>query len=265
MQTSDDLQQHELIGAMGASHPQSQPPVALRPLVVIPTYNERENLEAIVHAIREHLPQANLLIIDDASPDGTGEIADALALRLGGIDVLHRPGKLGLGTAYVAGFRFALEHDFDCVFEMDADFSHDPRHLPAILAAAERYDLVIGSRYVPGGATPDWRLIRRIISGGGNIFARNLLRLPIRDCTAGFKCYRRPVLAAMDLDRITLQGYAFQIETVYQTYRAGFRIGEVPIVFPDRRLGRSKMSRRIVAEAFTYVVRRRLHELLRRR
>jgi dolichol-phosphate mannosyltransferase len=264
MQTSDDLEQRDLAAALSDSPSQHAPPVALRPLVVIPTYNERENLEAIVHAIREHLPQASLLIIDDASPDGTGEIADGLARRLDGIHVMHRAGKLGLGTAYVEGFRFALARDYTCVFEMDADFSHDPRHLPALLSAAERYDLVIGSRYVPGGATPDWQLIRRIISGGGNIFARSVLRLPIRDCTAGFKCYRREVLAALDLDRINLQGYAFQIETVYQAYRAGFRIGEVPIVFPDRRLGRSKMSQQIVFEAFSYVVRRRLREFRRR-
>lgn len=242
---------------------QSQPddntvPVARRPLVVVPTYNERENLEAIVSAIRDNLPAVEILIIDDHSPDGTGDLAEALGKQLGGIHILHRPGKLGLGTAYVAGFRYALADDFTCVFEMDADFSHNPKYLPELLGMAESYDLVIGSRYVAGGDTPDWRLIRRIISGGGNIFARNVLGLPVRDCTAGFKCYRRAVLAAFDLDRINLQGYAFQIETVYQAFKAGFRIGELPIVFPDRRLGHSKMSQQIVAEAFTYVVRRRL-------
>ena len=241
--------------------PTSSRITALRPLVVIPTYNERENLEAIVQAIREHLPQATLLIIDDSSPDGTGEIADSLAQRLDGIQVLHRAGKLGLGTAYVEGFRYALQGDYGCVFEMDADFSHDPRYLPDLLAGLEHYDLVIGSRYVRGGATPDWSLVRKIISGGGNIFARTVLSLPVQDCTAGYKCYRRSVLAAMDLDRINLQGYAFQIETVYQAYKAGFRIGEVPITFPDRRLGHSKMSQQIVVEAFSYVVRRRLESL----
>jgi dolichol-phosphate mannosyltransferase len=278
MYTTNDLHSSPLAGAVNAASPAEtavagaantaspaeKTAVAQRPLVVIPTYNERENLEAIVQAIREHLPQTNLLIIDDASPDGTGEIADALAQRLGGIHVLHRAGKLGLGTAYVEGFRYALQSDCTCVFEMDADFSHDPRYLPDLLAAVERYDMVIGSRYVPGGATPDWRLMRRIISGGGNIFARTVLSLPIHDCTAGYKCYRREVLAAFDLNRINLQGYAFQIETVYQAYRAGFRIGEVPITFPDRRLGRSKMSRQIVAEAFTYVVKRRLEALRKR-
>ena len=233
-------------------------PVARRPLVVIPTFNELENLEAIVHGIREYLPGVEILIIDDASPDGTGDLAERLNTGLGGIHVMHRPGKLGLGTAYVAGFRYALESDFTCVFEMDADFSHNPKYLPELLRMAQEYDLVIGSRYVPGGATPDWRLIRRVISGGGNMFARNVLSLPVRDCTAGFKCYRRAVLAAFDLDRINLQGYAFQIETIYQAFKAGYRIGELPIVFPDRRLGHSKMSQQIVAEAFTFVVRRRL-------
>lgn len=257
MQTPDTVVRREVVGISEVAAATPAPAVSQRPLVVIPTYNERENLEAIVQAIREHLPQATLLIIDDASPDGTGVIADGLAERLGGIEVLHRAGKLGLGTAYIEGFRYALQRDFTCVFEMDADFSHDPRYLPDLLAAVERYDMVIGSRYVPGGATPDWRLIRRIISGGGNVFARNVLSLPVRDCTAGFKCYRRSVLAAFDLGRINLQGYAFQIETVYQAYKAGFTIGEVPITFPDRRLGTSKMSRQIVIEAFTYVLSRR--------
>ena len=229
-----------------------------KPLVVIPTYNEAGNLHAIVAAIHAALPQAAVLIIDDASPDGTGQLADDLAARYPSLQVLHRPGKQGLGTAYVAGFRYALERDFDCVFEMDADFSHDPRYLPALLAATDDADLVIGSRYVPGGQTPDWGLSRRLISGFGNVFARTLLQLPVRDCTAGFKCYRRCVLEAFDLDAIRLEGYAFQIETVYQSVRRGFRIKEVPIVFPDRKVGKSKMSKAIVAEAFTYVIRRRL-------
>lgn len=264
MYTADDVHASPVAGAVSAADTTTTTAVAQRPLVVIPTYNERENLETIVQAIREHLPQTSLLIIDDASPDGTGAIADALAERLGGIHVLHRAGKLGLGTAYIEGFRYALQSDFTCVFEMDADFSHDPRYLPDLLTAIGRYDMVIGSRYVAGGATPDWRLIRKLISGFGNIFARFMLRLPVRDCTAGFKCYRRAVLAAFDLDRINLQGYAFQIETVYQAYNAGFSIGEVPITFPDRRLGRSKMSKHIVVEAFTYVVKRRIEELRKR-
>ncbi len=256
--------QREVAFTLRATDDDQRLNVAGRPLVVVPTYNERENLEAIVRAIREHLPGVEILVIDDGSPDGTGDIAESLSSSLGGIHVMHRPGKMGLGTAYVTGFRYALERDYTCVFEMDADFSHDPRYLPRLLEAAEKYDMVIGSRYVPGGSTPDWRLVRRIISGGGNVFARNVLSLPVRDCTAGFKCYRRSVLAAFDLDRINLQGYAFQIETVYQAYKAGFKIGEVPIVFPDRRLGQSKMSRQIVIEAFTYVVRRRLEQFRRR-
>jgi dolichol-phosphate mannosyltransferase len=240
-------------------------PVARRPLVIIPTYDERENLEAMVLAIRAALPSVEILVIDDASPDGTGNLAEELGRTLGGIHVLHRPRKLGLGTAYVAGFRYALEADFTCVFEMDADFSHNPKYLPQLLSMAERYDMVIGSRYVQGGATPDWKRTRRIISGSGNIFARSVLRLPVRDCTAGYKCYRRSVLAAFDLERIKLRGYAFQIETVVQAKRLGFTIGELPIVFTDRRLGHSKMSRQIVVEAFTYVVRRRIEELTHRR
>jgi dolichol-phosphate mannosyltransferase len=230
------------------------PQQANKPLVVIPTYNESGNLRALVAAIHDALPQAAVLIIDDASPDGTGRLADALATRYPCLTVLHRSGKQGLATAYVAGFRHALERDVDCVVAMDADFSHDPRYLPALLAAMDDADLVIGSRYVPGGRTPDWGLSRRLISGCGNVFARTLLRLHVRDCTAGFKCYRRCVLEALDLDAIRLEGYAFQIETVYQSYRKGFRIKEVPIVFPDRKVGTSKMSTAIVAEAFTYVL-----------
>ncbi len=224
----------------------------------MPTYNESENLASIVAAIYAALPETALLIIDDGSPDGTGELAEGLRAQRPTLDVMHRAGKQGLGTAYVEGFRYALTHDYECVFEMDADFSHDPRYLPDLLAAAADADLVIGSRYVPGGQTPDWGLSRRLISGFGNVFARTILRLPVRDCTAGFKCYRREVIEAFDLDAIRLEGYAFQIETVYQAYRKGFRIVEVPIVFPDRKIGTSKMSKDIVAEAFTYVVRRRL-------
>ena len=224
------------------------------PLVVIPTYNEAGNLPAIVAAIREALPEAAVLVVDDASPDGTGQLADALAAQYASLAVLHRSGKQGLATAYVAGFRHALQRDYDRVVAMDADFSHDPRYLPALLAATGEADLVIGSRYVPGGRTPDWGLSRRLISGCGNVFARTLLRLPVRDCTAGFKCYRRGVLEALDLDAIHLEGYAFQIETVYQSYRKGFRIKEVPIVFRDRTVGTSKMSAAIVAEALTYVL-----------
>jgi dolichol-phosphate mannosyltransferase len=230
------------------------PQQANKPLIIIPTYNEAGNLRAIVAAVYAALPEAVVLIVDDASPDGTGQLADALAAQYPTLTVLHRSGKQGLATAYVAGFRYALERDVDCVFAMDADFSHDPRYLPTLLAAMEDADLVIGSRYVPGGRTPGWGLSRRLISGCGNLLARTLLRLPVRDCTAGFKCYQRCVLEALDLEAIHLEGYAFQIATVYQSYRQGFRIKEVPIVFRACTVGTSKMSTAIVAEAVTYVL-----------
>jgi dolichol-phosphate mannosyltransferase len=232
----------------------AMPQHANKPLVVMPTYNEAGTLRAIVAAVYDALPEASMLIVDDASPDGTGRLADTLAACYPALEVLHRAGKQGLATAYVAGFRHALQRDYDRVVAMDADFSHDPRYLPALLAATDHADLVIGSRYVPGGCTPGWGLSRRLISGCGNVFARTLLRLPVRDCTAGFKCYRRGVLEALDLDAIRLEGYAFQIATVYQSARKGFRIKEVPIVFPDRTVGTSKMSTAIVAEALTYVL-----------
>ena len=230
------------------------PQQANTPLVVIPTYNEAGTLRAIVAAIHDALPAAAVLIVDDASPDGTGRLADDLAARDPALAVLHRAGKQGLATAYVAGFRYALARDVDCVVAMDADFSHDPRYLPLLLAATDQADLVIGSRYVPGGGTPGWSTSRRLLSGCGNVFARTLLRLPVRDCTAGFKCYRRCVLEALDLEAIHLEGYAFQIAMVYQSYRHGFRIQEVPIVFRDRTAGTSKMNTAIVAEALTYVL-----------
>jgi dolichol-phosphate mannosyltransferase len=232
----------------------AMPQRANKPLVVIPTYNEAGNLRALVSAVYAALPDASILIVDDASPDGTGRLAADLAAGYPALAVLHRSGKQGLGTAYVAGFRYALARDVDCVVAMDADFSHDPRYLPLLLAATEEADLVIGSRYVRGGRTPGWCASRRVISGCGNLFARAVLRLPVRDCTAGFKCYRRGVLEALDLEAIHLEGYAFQIATVYQSYRQGFRIKEVPIVFRDRTVGTSKMSTAIVAEALTYVL-----------
>src|SRR5205085_4354078 len=230
------------------------PQQANTPLVVIPTYNEAGNLRALVSAVYAALPEASILIVDDASPDGTGRLADDLAAGYPALAVLHRSGKQGLATAYVAGFRYALERDVDSVVAMDADFSHDPRYLPLLLAATDAADLVIGSRYVRGGGTPGWCASRRVISGCGNLFARTVLRLPVRDCTAGFKCYRRCVLEALDLEAIHLEGYAFQIAMVYQSYRHGFRIQEVPIVFRDRTAGTSKMNTAIVAEALTYVL-----------
>jgi dolichol-phosphate mannosyltransferase len=171
---------------------------------------------------------------------------------------MHRSGKLGLGTAYIAGFRYAVEHGYDVAFEMDADFSQDPRYLPDFLKAIEEADLVIGSRYIQGGGTPNWSLLRRFISGGGNTFARFMLRLPIHDCTAGFRCYRRQVLESIDLSSIESQGYAFQVELAYRVYKHGFKIVETPIVFKDRRVGKSKMSRKIFIEGFAWVLRTRL-------
>lgn len=221
--------------------------------VVVPTYDERENIGPLVERILQ-LPRFRVLVVDDSSPDGTAEIVAALASDEPRVDLLSRSGKLGLGTAYVAGFRRALADGAQYIFEMDADFSHDPAYLPALLAAAEsRYDLVLGSRYVRGGGTTDWGLARQLISRGGNFYARLILGLPVMDATGGFRCYRRRVLEAIDLDAIQSNGYSFQIEMVYRSVRAGFSVGEVPITFPDRRVGRSKMSRRIVLEALLTV------------
>lgn len=233
----------------------------MKTLIIIPTYNEVENLRPLLQEIFSYAPLTDVLIVDDNSPDGTGELADEIAQRNSQVHVLHRAGKLGLGTAYIAGFKYAIEHNYDAAFEMDADFSHDPRYLPDFLKKIEHADLVIGSRYIPGGNTPNWSLLRRFISGGGNIFARFMLRIPVHDCTAGFRCYRREVLESIDLDSIQSQGYAFQVELAYRTLKQGFRIVETPIIFMDRRIGKSKMSRKIVLEGFTYVLRTRLAEL----
>jgi len=200
-------------------------------------------------------PDLEILVVDDNSPDGTGEIADRLSVELPGIHVMHRPGKMGLGTAYVEGFRWAVARGYDYVFEMDCDFSHDPRYLPTFLKMIESADLVIGSRYVDGGDTPDWGLSRRLISRGGNLFARLMLGLRTHDCTGGFRCYRREILQQVPWDEIRLQGYGFQVGAVYYVERLGGRVAEFPIIFQDRRAGTSKMSSRIVVEAFTYVTR----------
>jgi dolichol-phosphate mannosyltransferase len=218
--------------------------------VILPTYNEAENLERIVDAVLEQLPESRrVLIVDDNSPDGTGEIADGLAGTDDSIAVLHRDRKEGLGPAYLAGFRVALDGGAQRIIEMDADFSHDPAYLPELIAATERADLAIGSRYVPGGGITDWGPVRRFISRGGSAYARAALGLPIKDLTGGFKCFRRIVLETIDLDTIEARGYAFQVETTYRAIKAGFRVVEVPIVFKDRADGTSKMSKAIVAEA----------------
>jgi dolichol-phosphate mannosyltransferase len=226
------------------------PPRTANVWVILPTYNEAENLERIVGAVLEHLPPSRrVLIVDDNSPDGTGEIADRLAEADDSVAVLHRQLKEGLGPAYLAGFRVALDAGAERVIEMDADFSHDPSYLPRLIEATERADLAIGSRYVPGGGITEWGPLRRFISRGGSAYARAALGLPIKDLTGGFKCFRRIVLETIDLDTIEARGYAFQVETTYRTIKAGFRVVEVPIVFKDRADGTSKMSKGIVAEA----------------
>ncbi|HKB21160.1 MAG TPA: polyprenol monophosphomannose synthase [Gaiellaceae bacterium] len=237
----------------------------MRRVICLPTYDERENLEAMVRALGElGLEGLEVLVIDDSSPDGTGELADRLAAELPWVHVLHRERKEGLGPAYLAGFTRALELGADFVFEMDCDFSHDPADVPRLAAAAEDADLVLGSRYVSGGGTRNWGLLRRLISRGGSLYAQVLLGLGIRDLTGGFKCYRRVVLETIDLGAIDSRGYAFQIETTYRTIRAGFRVVEVPITFADREVGGSKMSKSIVVEAIWKVPALRLRSLASR-
>jgi len=223
---------------------------AVRRVICLPTYDERENVESMVRALGAlELEGLEVLVIDDGSPDGTGEIADRLAEELPWVHVLHRARKEGLGPAYLAGFARALELRADFVFEMDCDFSHDPGDVPRLAAAADDADLALGSRYVAGGGTRNWGLVRRFISRGGSLYAQVLLQLGIRDLTGGFKCYRRVVLETIDLGAIDSLGYAFQIETTYRAIRAGFRVVEVPITFADREVGGSKMSKAIVLEA----------------
>jgi dolichol-phosphate mannosyltransferase len=230
----------------------------MKTLIIIPTYNESENLCPLLGEIFSFAPETDVLIVDDNSPDGTGELAEEIQKGDARVHTMHRAGKLGLGTAYIAGFKYALEHDYEAVLEMDADFSHDPRYLPDFLRAIEDADLVVGSRYIPGGDTPDWPRLRRLISGSGNLFARFVLGIPVRDCTSGFRCYRRGILQSIDLDAVQSHGYAFQVELIYQVMLQGFKFVEVPIVFPDRRHGTSKMSHKIIFEAFAYVLRTRL-------
>jgi dolichol-phosphate mannosyltransferase len=227
----------------------------------LPTYNEGENLEPMLHALHEVLPEGSrVLVIDDSSPDGTGELADRLAAELGFVYVRHRPRKEGLGPAYVDGFRTALSSGADLVVQLDCDFSHPPTDVPRLLAAAAEADLVLGSRYVPGGSVRNWGPVRRAVSKLASLYTRALL-MPIHDPTGGFKCFRRAVLEAIDLDSVTSRGYAFQIETTYRALRAGFRVVEIPISFTDRERGGSKMSRAIVLEAMWKVPALRLAAL----
>jgi dolichol-phosphate mannosyltransferase len=222
----------------------------MRVTICLPTYNERDNLEPMLRAIGDVLPDGGqVLVVDDNSPDGTGELADNLAPELGFVEVLHRSRKEGLGRAYVAGFQRALAAGAELVLTMDCDFSHDPGDVPRLLEASRQADLVLGSRYVAGGRVENWGPLRRFVSSGGSLYARTLLGVGIRDLTGGFKCYRRKVLEAIDLETITSTGYAFQIETTYRALRSGFRVQEIPITFADRETGTSKMSKGIFVEA----------------
>jgi dolichol-phosphate mannosyltransferase len=234
--------------------------------LILPTYNEAENIEAVVRAALEHLASAGIahtiLVVDDDSPDGTGRIADRLADQIAEVHVLHRPGKQGLGRAYLDGFALALENGAELVMEMDADFSHDPADLPRLIAAAGAADLVLGSRYVPGGGVANWGLIRRAVSWGGCAYARLLLGVPVRDLTGGFKCFHRRVLETLDLSQVHADGYGFQIELTYRAVKAGFTVAEVPILFRERRVGQSKMTARIALEAVWKVPALRLRRRL---
>ncbi|HSB55608.1 MAG TPA: polyprenol monophosphomannose synthase [Gemmatimonadales bacterium] len=232
-----------------------------RVLVVVPTYNERVNVPLIVPAILGQDPRIDVLVVDDSSPDGTGELADQLAAENPRVHVLHRSQKEGLGKAYIAGFRWALDHGYDLIFEMDADFSHDPRFLPTFLDAIQDADLVIGSRYKTGVNVINWPISRLLLSLGANQYARLVTGLPLADSTGGFKCFRRRVLEAIPLERVRSNGYAFQIEMSYLAWRKGFRLKEIPIVFTDRVEGQSKMNRKIVREAVWMVWWLRLRSL----
>lgn len=228
-------------------------------LIIIPTYNERDNIPSLVQAIYSFLPTTHILVVDDNSPDGTGALVEEMRAQDERLHILHREGKMGLGTAYIAGFRWGLERGYDYLIEMDADFSHDPKYLPHLLAKARNgADLVIGSRYVTGGGTEDWGLLRKAISRGGSLYARSVLGIKVRDLTGGFKCFKRQTLEAIDLSTVKSNGYSFQIEMTYRVINAGLKVAEHPIVFPDRRVGQSKMSRKIFLEAFTMVWKLRL-------
>ncbi len=234
----------------------------MKALVIIPTYNERENLTELLGQIFVLGLQVEVLIVDDNSPDGTGELADQMAAADPRVHVLHRPGKMGLGSAYVAGFRYALERDYEAIFEMDADFSHNPESLPVFLKELESADLVLGSRYLHGVTVVNWPLSRLILSYLANVYSRVITGMPIKDATGGYKCFRRQVLEAIDLSRVKSDGYGFQIEINFKAFRKGFRIKEIPILFVDRRAGESKMSRKIVWEAAYMVWRLRLLDLI---
>jgi dolichol-phosphate mannosyltransferase len=227
-------------------------------LIVVPTYNEKDNLPALLEALTGFPEPIHVLVVDDGSPDGTGDIVESWSRRTDRVHLLRRSGKMGLGSAYVAGFRWALERDYERIFEMDADFSHDPKYVMGMLEASENADVVIGSRYLTGVNVVNWPMSRLLLSWFANKYAKFVSGLPIHDCTAGFKCFRREVLEKIDLDRIAASGYGFQIELHYKAWKKGFKLAEVPIVFVDRRAGSSKMSGLIIREALLLVVRLRL-------
>jgi dolichol-phosphate mannosyltransferase len=236
----------------------------MKTTVVVPTYNERANLQELIPRVLGQSPDIHLLVVDDGSPDGTGEYADSVAAQNDRVSVLHRPGKMGLGSAYVFAFKHLLGGDSDLVVQMDADFSHDPDVIPDLIEQASRYDVVLGSRYITGANVVNWPLRRLFLSYFANVYTHMVTGLPLRDSTGGFKCFRRKVLAGIDLDTIRSDGYSFQIEVNFRSWRRGFSIVEIPIVFVDRHSGTSKMSRRIVWEAMWLVWRLRVERILRR-
>jgi dolichol-phosphate mannosyltransferase len=236
----------------------------VKSLIIIPTYKEKENIERLVRTLFDLGQEIEILIVDDNSPDGTGDIADRLAAQDDRVHVLHRPGKLGLGSAYIQGFKFALDHDYDLIFEMDADFSHDPSYIPHFLEKIKECDVVLGSRYVQGVNVINWPMSRLLLSYFANFYTRIITGLPVKDATGGFKCYRRSALQAIDLDNVKSDGYSFQIEMTFKCWKKGFRISEMPIIFYERQRGHSKMSKKIVREAVVMVWRLRLMSLLGR-
>ena len=236
----------------------------MKPLIIIPTYNEQDNIEELIHILLGMELNLEVLVVDDNSPDGTGAIVDRLSESDPRVHGIHRPAKMGLGSAYITGFKYALERDYDLVFEMDSDFSHDPKYIPDFLEKIKEYDLVLGSRYVKGVNVVNWPLGRLLLSYYANVYTRIITRMPIRDATGGFKCFRREVLEAIDLDNIRSEGYSFQIEMSYKAWKKGFRVCEIPIIFIDRRAGVSKMSTKIAREAIWMVWKLRILGLLRR-
>ncbi len=229
----------------------------MKKILLIPTYNEAENIRALVEAVRGFVPDMHVLIFDDNSPDGTGRIADELAAEYDNVRVVHRPRKMGLGSAYVAGFKQAIAEGYDLVCHMDADFSHDPKHWPDLLRGMDEHDVMIGSRYVAGGGTRDWGLCRRVLSRTSNFIARTVLGIKVRDCTGGFRCYRAEVLARINPDGIVSDGYSFLEEVLYKAIKAGAKVGETPIVFVERRLGQSKISKKEIFKAVGTLLRLR--------